>query len=87
VRAQTVRGHEASAVGEVTHDRIGFEQDAAIVEFNRGNSAVGKPGQELGGPRCALEDLKLYALESNTKLSKQQSDFVAVAGGQVIVHS
>src|SRR5216684_2341415 len=79
---ETISRHEGRAFGKVRDDRVRLEQQFAVVEFNRGNSSVGKFAEKFGRACLALGDIEFDPLERDLKLRQQQTNFVTVAGDQ-----
>ena len=82
---ETICGEERRAVCEVGDDRVGLEEQLAIIEFDGGDSTVGKFGEEFWRPCFTGDDVEFDALEGDRELGQEQADFVAVAGGEVVV--
>ena len=87
-RAQErVFGDEAGALGQVEQDGPGFDQGAAVLEFQRRHAreaALLAEGR-LGG--FALGEIERHALERKLELVQEDADFPAVAGVAAVVEA
>jgi len=71
--SESILRQESRAIGEVVQDRVGFSEQAAVVQFQQRYPAVGVLRQERAGPDFSLVDIErdiVVALPSRARISR-----------------
>jgi len=84
---ESIRWKERRAFRKVRDDRVRFEQQLTVAQFDGGNSAVRKLAKKLRRASLALSDVEFDSLEWNPKLRQDEANFVAVARRQIVVQA